>query len=358
VTARDFIGGDGDFRGLRVLEEVDEIGILAAPDAVNSGAPALVQVKPPPQDPCQPEAPSAPPDPVADDPTAQPPLLPDADGVPGTIAVQRAMVDQATRLRYRVAVLDSPDYLEPSVGSSPSGVHARSVGDWPNQLALPPASLKFAALYYPWLLVPDGLRYESMTRRVPPSGHVAGVYAQVDNAQGVQHPPANVELNFAVEVAKNVSGPQQGQLNELGINVIRSIPGRGIRVWGARSLAAGDDTQEKWWFIHIRRTMSMIEDSVEKSMQWTVFESNDDTLRRTVTHAMNLFLEQIWRTGGLKGVKPDQAFYVKCDATNNPQSQIDQGWLVCEVGVAVAAPMEFLTFLVRRLPDGTGVVEA
>jgi phage tail sheath protein FI len=284
--------------------------------------------------------------------------MPDDAGTSGTIAVQRAMIDQAARLRYRVAVLDTPDGLEPAPDASRAGVHAQPVGAWLRQLAVPSASQKFAALYYPWLLVPDGLRGELAARRVPPSGHVAGVYAQVDNAKGVQHPPANVELAFVVDVGKDVTNAQQGQLNELGVNVIRSFPGRGIRVWGARSLAAGDDAQEPWWFIHIRRTMSMIEDSVEKSMQWTVFESNDDTLRRTVTHALNLFLEQIWRTGGLKGAKPDQAFYVKCDATNNPQAQIDQGWLVCEVGVAVAAPMEFLTFLVRRLPGGTGVVEA
>ncbi len=147
-------------------------------------------------------------------------------------------------------------------------------------------------------------------------------------------------------------------MNELGINVIRSFPGRGIRLWGARSLAAANDALEEWWFIHVRRTMSMIEDSVEKSMQWTVFESNDHNLRRTLTHSLNVFMEQIWLSGGLKGASASEAFYVKCDDTNNPQSQIDQGLLVCEVGVAVAAPMEFLTFQVRRLPDGTGVVEA
>ena len=92
-------------------------------------------------------------------------------------------------------------------------------------------------------------------------------------------------------------------------------------------------------------------------MQWTVFESNNFNLRRTLAHSVSVLLEQIWLRGGLKGAKPSEAFYVKCDDTNNPQAQIDTGLLVCEVGVAIAAPMEFLTFLVRRLPDGTGVVE-
>ena len=102
----------------------------------------------------------------------------------------------------------------------------------------------------------------------------------------------------------------------------------------------------------------MIEDSVEKSMQWTVFETNDANLRRTLAHSLTVLLEQLWRSGALKGASAKQAFYVKCDDTNNPQSQVDLGRLVCEVGVAIAAPMEFLTFQVQRLPDGTGVVEA
>lgn len=350
VTAEDFIGGDGDFRGLRVLEEVDEVGILIAPDAVNAGQTSLLpQNSTPPSDPCAAPTPTptAPPAPEPDDPTAPPRPLPAFDASSGAGAIYLAMIEQAAQLRYRVAVVDTPDNLEPT-----------AVNTWLTSLALPPAMVMFATVYYPWLLVPDGLTNELATRRVPPGGHAAGVYAQIDNSVGVQHPPANVELDFAVDVGRPVSDSQQGQLNEQGINVIRSFPGRGIRVWGARSLAASYDDQEDWWFIHVRRTMSMIEDSVEKSMQWTVFENNDDTLRRTLTHSLTVFLEQIWLSGGLKGASASEAFYVKCDDTNNPQTQVDMGWLVCEVGVAVAAPMEFLTFQVQRQPDGTGVVEA
>ena len=140
-------------------------------------------------------------------------------------AIYLAMVDQASRLRYRVAVLDTLDNLEPSAANT-----------WLTAIGLPPAMVKFAAVYYPWVLVPDGLTNELATRRVPPGGHVAGVYARVDNSAGVQHPPANVELEFAVDVGRRVSDAQQGQLNEQGINVIRSFPGRGLRVWApARS---------------------------------------------------------------------------------------------------------------------------
>jgi phage tail sheath protein FI len=346
VTSTDFIGGDGNLRGLRVLEVIDEVGILVAPDAVNGGSSAAPPAIKPVPDPCKP-APTAPPLPVPDDPTAAPPNLAQCLKANGPFVYQ-AMIDQARRLRYRVAVLDTPDNLEPS-----------AVIPWLQSQALPAADAPFAAVYYPWLKVPDGLSNEVGIRRIPPGGHVAGVYARIDNTLGVQHPPANVELEFVVDVGKDVSGPQQGQLNEQGINVIRSFPGRGIRVWGARSLAAGPNgARPDWWFIHVRRTMSMIEDSVEKSMGWTVFESNDHNLRRTLTHSLNVFMERVWLSGGLKGVSAGEAFYVKCDDTNNPQAQVDQGLLVCEVGVAVAAPMEFLTFQVRRLPDGTGVVEA
>ena len=220
VTARDFIGDDGDFRGLRALEEIDEIGILVAPDAVNAGQTSLKNSPVPTTDPCAPAPPAPRPDPVADDPTAAPRLLPTYNNVSGAGAVQQAMIDQARRLRYRVAVLDSPDALEPS-----------AVGAWLDAQMLPPAFIQFAALYYPWVRVPDGLANELATRRVPPSGHVAGVYAQVDTSLGVQHPPANVELQFAVDMVRSVSDSQQGQLNERGINVIRSFPGRGLRVW-------------------------------------------------------------------------------------------------------------------------------
>jgi phage tail sheath protein FI len=255
------------------------------------------------------------------------------------------MLEQARRLRYRVALLDTPDGLEP-----------KSVWDWLQKLLLPPVALPFGAVYYPWIKVPDGLSDEQSTRRVPPGGHVAGVYAQVDNSLGVQHPPANVELAFATGLGKAVSEEQHGDLNERGVNVIRSFPGRGIRVWGARSLAAQTDAEE-WWFIHIRRTLSMIEDSVEKGMKWTVFENNDQNLRRTLRHSLNVVLERIWQAGGLKGASASEAFYVKCDDTNNPQAAVDLGRLVCEIGVAIAAPMEFLVFEVRREAAASEVVE-
>jgi phage tail sheath protein FI len=140
------------------------------------------------------------------------------------------------------------------------------------------------------------------------------------------------------------------------VNAIRSFNGRGIRIWGARSLADPNDSD--WRFIHARRLMSMIEESVYKSMQWTVFEPNDFSLRRTLVHSLSVFLEAIWRQGGLKGALPAEGFYVKCDETNNPPSVIDSGQLICEVGIAIAAPMEFIVFEIRQAAASAEIVEA
>jgi len=155
---------------------------------------------------------------------------------------------------------------------------------------------------------------------------------------------------------ESISTARQEQLNPFGVNVLRAFPGRGVRVWGARSLA-DEKTDRDWRFIHVRRLISMIEESVEDSMQWTAFEPNDETLRATLVHSLSLFLDAIWQRGGLKGAVPEEGFYVKCDETNNPQTVIDAGQLVCEVGVAIAAPMEFIVFEVRQKPDGADIVE-
>jgi len=263
--------------------------------------------------------------------------------------IQQAMVEQCVRLQYRVAVLDTPR-------SEPSGAPMQPAGalSWLSQQAYSEPASRFAAVYYPWLLVPNELSIEGPNRTVPPCGHVAGAYAYTDNQSGVQKPPANVELQFISDVQVAVSDQQQGFLNPAGINAIRSFPGRGIRVWGARSISQDPD----WVYIHTRRLMSMIEDSVERATRWVVFRTNDDDLRRMLTHSLNVFLRSIWLTGGLKGTGDTDSYFVKCDSTNNTQSSIDAGQLICQVGVAIAAPMEFLVFEMIRSVAGAQVVEA
>jgi hypothetical protein len=334
VETPDWTGGTDDLRGLRVLEEIDEVAILCAPDAVFE-APLP---SPPPEtevpDPCAPkEKDSVGSEVSVEDATAQPPAQ-------NTVVIYRAMLDQCERRRDRVAILDVPANLRT----------AEKQKQWAYIF-----ETRFGALYHPWLIVPDEAAIEGPTRRIPPSGHVAGIYARIDNSLGVHWPPANAPLDFVNDVAEEISDLEQQNLNPYGINAIRSFHGRGIRLWGARSLAGKADAD--WRFIHVRRLMSMIEESVDKSMQWAVFEPNNEALRRTLVHSLSVFLEVIWRQGGLKGDRPDQSFYVKCDETNNPTAIVDAGQVVCEVGVAIAAPMEFLVFEIRQMPGAAELVE-
>jgi len=306
---------DQDFLdALDVLGLVDEIAVLCCPDAAG----------PPPQT-----------------PAANPWHM---------RTIQQAMVNQCVQLQYRVAVLDTPLSLQPG-GSILQPAEALS---WLNGQAYADPAARFAAVYYPWLAVSDELGIEGPNRTVPPCGHVAGAYAYTDNNSGVQKPPANVELQFVSDVALAVTNQQQGFLNPAGINCIRPFAGRGIRVWGARSVSQNPN----WIYIHTRRLMSMIENSVEQASRWVVFQTNDDNLRRMLTHSLNVFLRSIWLAGGLQGSVPTDGYFVKCDNTNNTPATIDAGQLICQVGVAIAAPMEFLVFEMRRSVAGAQVVEA
>jgi uncharacterized protein len=330
LKTSDFTGSTGDRCGLRLLEEIAEIGIVCTPDAVY--APVVRKVAPlPPVPPCSKPAAPAAPTPVISLPAPQ------------FTEIYPALLDHCAKMRYRVAVLDAPDGFR----------LAQAQTLWMNGLMSKP-SAPFGALYHPWIKIVDPLGSDGSMLRFPPSGHVAGLYAYTDQNSGTQKPPANgVALTYADDLGESLTDLQQGLLNDAQVNVIRALAGRGIRVWGARSLSM----TPQWRFIHTRRLLSMIEDSVEKSTQWTVFEPNDANLRRTLTHALTVFLEGIWSKGGLQGDRPEYGFFVKCDNTNNPQPTIAAGQLICQVGVAIAAPMEFLVFEIRRLIEGADLVE-
>jgi uncharacterized protein len=252
------------------------------------------------------------------------------------------MINQCEQLRDRVAILDYPQNKK----------SLKDLQDWKKNHFI----TRFGAIYYPWLEVPDNLELEGPSRLVPAAGHVAGLYASIDNQFSVARPPANAQLAFVNDVADNVTDLTQQSLNPFGINAIRAFPGRGIRVWGARSLAATDD--DDWLFIHTRRLMSMIEKSVAISMRWAVFEPNDALLRSTLVHSLTVFLTAIWQTGGLQGTQPSDGFYLKCDATNNPPAIVDAGQLICQVGIAVAAPMEFIVFEIHQDTAGSSISES
>jgi hypothetical protein len=338
VALDDFSGSAADRRGLRLLEEIEEVAILAAPDAVLAlAAPPVLPVVA--QPPCAPPLPD--PVPVLPaDPTGTPTPLSAAD----SSTLQMLMIEQCERLRYRVALIDPPYGMKPD-----------DMAGWAASQGLVNRSARFAALYYPWLDIPDLSGAPARLRRVPPSGHVAGVYAQVDLSAGVQHPPANVALAAVSDVAEPLSAAQSGALNDASVNAIRALPGRGIRVWGARSLAPRVDVD--WRFIHVRRLMSAIEDTVQRSSRWATFEGNDAHLRSTLSHAVTVLLEGIWSRGGLKGRTPAEGFFVRCDGANNPQAVIDAGQVICQVGAAVAAPMEFIVFEIRQDVTGGTVLE-
>ena len=238
-------------------------------------------------------------------------------------AAQRAMIDHCERMGDRMAILD------PLPNLSPQQVKQwRGVANYDS---------KFAALYYPWLKImgPDGKEM-----LVPPSGHVAGVWARSDNERGVHKAPANETIRGISEVAHPITQGEQDTLNPNGINCIRAFTGRGIRIWGARTLSS----DPAWRYINVRRLFNFVEKSIEQGTQWVVFEPNDHNLWARVRRDVGAFLVQSWRDGMLFGRTPDEAFFVKCDDELNPSESRDQGKLIIEVGMAPVKPAEFVIF--------------
>jgi phage tail sheath protein FI len=183
---------------------------------------------------------------------------------------------------------------------------------------------------------------------VPPSGHVAGLYARNDNERGVHKAPANDVLRGVVQVVSPVTKGEQDTLNPVGVNCIRPFTGRGIRVWGARTLSS----DPAWRYINVRRLFSFVEKSIERGTQWVVFEPNDPDLWARVRRDVGAFLTGVWRSGALFGLSPDQAFFVKCDEELNPPDVRDRGQLIIEIGLAPVKPAEFVIFRLSQFAGG------
>ena len=248
----------------------------------------------------------------------------------GVQAVQQAMIDYCELVRYSFAILDAPPALTP-----------QEVKEW--RLEVNYDSTR-AALYYPWIEIADMTGNPGRTRLVPPSGHMAGVYARVDGTRGVHKAPANEIVRTALGLGMKVTKGEQDLLNPLGVNCIRSFPGRGLRVWGARTLSS----DPSWKYINVRRLFNMIEESIERSTQWVVFEPNDSRLWGRVRRDVKAFLTTVWRTGVLFGTSPEAAFYVKCDEETNPPEARDLGQMVVEIGIAPTKPAEFVVFRIGQ----------
>jgi phage tail sheath protein FI len=183
---------------------------------------------------------------------------------------------------------------------------------------------------------------------IPPCGHVAGVWARTDATRGVHKAPANEAILGINGLGFTTTDTEQGDLNRAGVNCIRSFPGRGIRVWGARTLSS----DAEWRYLNVRRLFNFISDSIRQGTQWAVFEPNDEHLWIQLQIAVSNFLTVSWREGALFGGTPDEAFYVKCDKETNPQVVVDAGQVVTEIGIAPVKPAEFVVFHISQYTAG------
>jgi uncharacterized protein len=326
----------GQRHGLALLETVDEVSIVAIPDIMPK--PFLLPGEPaPPPFRCDVLDAEPPPPSPRDTPREFAPAFGD-----GAIdELQRALIAHCARMQDRVAVLDppGPETTVPQMREWRRGVSSR-----------------YAAVYYPWLGVPDPLRLSGLLRQVPPSGHVAGVYAREDRRVGVHKPPANAALAAAHDLSRAIDDAVHGDLNERGINVIRPYPGRGLRVAGARTLA-DPRTEAEWRYVNVRRLLIAIEEAIAEDLAWTTFEPNNQDLWREVDRLVRAFLDQLWRRGVLDGATAEEAYFVRCDESTNPPPDIDAGRLTCEVGVRPPWPAEFVVVRIGRTQGGVTIDE-
>jgi len=248
-------------------------------------------------------------------------------------AVQTALITHCEQHGNRMAILDAPPGMTP-----------QEVKEWRSEVAMYDSA--FAALYYPWIKVENPMRSNGADGEVlvPPSGHVAGVWARVDESRGVWKAPANETVRGCLDVEYPITKAEQSVLNPIGVNCIRPFGARGIRIWGARTLSSGTD----WRYLNVRRLFNMVETTILDGTQWAVFEPNDVKLWEGVKRTLNGFLTGLWREGALFGSSADQAFYVKCDEETNPPQSIDEGKLVVEVGLAPVKPAEFVIFRISQ----------
>lgn len=247
------------------------------------------------------------------------------------VNIQGLVLTHCENLQDRFAILDGQETVEGAL--IPSGIYPNAGGTAMG------ATSKYGAVYFPWIDVSGTGEY------VPPSGHLAGIYARVDGERGVHKAPANVKVRGALGVRYRVSKAQQDGLNPEGVNVLRQFNGN-ITVWGARTI--GGDANEEFKYVNIRRLFNFLRESIDEGTQWVVFEPNTPELWAKITRNVSAFLTNVWRAGALFGTTPQEAFYVKCDAETNPPEVRDLGQVVTEIGVAVVKPAEFVIFRISQ----------
>jgi len=257
------------------------------------------------------------------------------------------------KMNDRVAIYDPPEdvakiehLLEVAVPKG-EGAGAKSKG------CRPPMSDKGdGAFYYPRIKVRDPLSDSTVPVVVPPSGHIAGIWARTDASRGVHKAPANEVILGALDVQRRVTRGEQEVLNPAGVNCIRFFPTEGIRVWGARTIAA---EASEWRYLNVRRLFNMVEESIARGTRWVVFEPNDRPLWLDIIRDVSAFLRTIWRDGALMGRTAEEAFFVQCDEETNPPESIDQGRVIIKVGIAPVKPAEFIVFRIGQYSGGVEI---
>ena len=300
LSADDYVGDVADRSGVGGLEAVDEITMLCVPDLMSAYQQGAI----------------------------------DLDTVQ---AVQTAMIAHCELMGDRIAILDPPP-----------GLNAQQVKEWRVDKAR--YDSMYATLYWPWIQTMNPAT--GMLSFMPPSGHIAGIWGRNDDTRGVHKAPANEVIRGVIDIEINITRNEHDLLNPEGINCIRAFPGRGIRVWGARTLSS----DPAWRYLNVRRLFNYLEESILSGTNWVVFEPNDEALWAKIRRTIAAFLVQEWRSGALFGSTPDEAFYVKCDSETNPSEGIDAGQVVCEIGVAPVKPAEFVIFRLAQFSGGTSLV--
>ncbi len=302
LSPRDYVGDSADRTGFGGLEAIDTVTMVGVPDLMAAYEKGML----------------------------------DSEGLQ---AVQLGLIAHCELMGDRVAILDPPPHL-----------NAQQVREWRREKA--GYDSKQAVLYWPWIKVFDPATGQQIF--VPPTGHMAGIWARNDTTRGVHKAPANEVVRGAVSLEINITKAEHDELNPQGVNCIRSFPSRGVRVWGARTLSS----DPAWRYLNVRRLFNYLEKSILNGTDWVVFEPNDVALWAKIRRTIASFLVMEWRKGALFGASPNDAFYVKCDDETNPAEGIDLGQVVCEIGVAPVKPAEFVIFRMSQFSGGVSLVEA
>jgi len=294
-------GGKGGRNGIDLLEEVDEVAIVAAPGFTDA-------------------------------------------------ASYTSLLDHCEKMQDRVAIMDAPKSVE---GVETLTKVATPAADGKKSAGMRPRESKsgFGAFYFPWIKIQNPFSSKDLVE-VPPSGHLAGIYARTDASRGVHKAPANEPIRGALDVTYYVTNAEQEVLNPAGINAIRFFQNEGVLVWGARTVAA---SASEWRYLNVRRLFCMIEKSIARSTRWVVFESNDEPLWKAIIRDVTAFLTTLWRDGALMGATAQEAFFVQCDHESNPPEEIDAGRVITVIGIAPVKPAEFIVFRIGQSAAGAKV---